>query len=77
MNQNQIVKMNQNQIVRQDILGILSKARYPVNSRKLCKVVSHRNRVKAAKVWGNISFLKRSQALTFKVRRKGGPSYVV
>lgn len=70
--------MNQvNQVVREDILRILSRAQHPVNSRKLCKVVSNRNRVKAAKVWGNISFLKRSQALTFKVRRKGGTSYVV
>ena len=62
--------------IRSSLANALSKAKRPVDSRKLAKKIAQQHHTSIFRIWGNISYMKNAGALVFIVQKKGGPSYV-
>ena len=69
--------MNINIRIRTAIENILANSRRPIESRRLARALARRFGTSIYRIWGNISFMKKTGRLTFRVRVKNGPSYIV
>ena len=66
-----------NSQIRRSISSVLLHAKRAVNSRNLARKIATQYHTSIYRVWGNISFMKKTGAITFIVRKAGGPSYIV
>lgn len=64
-----------NRTIRAAIIAALSSRR-PLNSRTLARIMSMRFKTPIQRVYGNLSFLSRTNAVIWISRKKGGPSYL-
>ena len=65
-----------NRTIRAAIIAALSSSKRPLNSRTLARIMSMRFKTPIQRVYGNLSFLSRTNAVIWISRKKGGPSYL-
>lgn len=65
-----------NKQIRSSIASTLRRAKRPVDSRSLARIIAKQHGTSLFRVYGNISYMQKTGSLTFKIRRAGGRSYI-
>ena len=65
-----------NKSIRKEIIRVLKNSKRPLNSRKVSKRISKRFNTSIQRVYGNLSFLSRTQSVIWVSRKAKGPSYL-
>lgn len=65
-----------NTYIRREILKSLESSKRALNSRVLARAMSRRFHTSIQRIYGNLGYLTKSNAIVWISRKKGGPSYI-